>query len=281
MKSLLAAPRVLTSLAVASFALLVTSAIWNRPHDLQVLMLALLAMTALGALASPVWFGALATLIATFGLYLLVLVTLGNTALLTVENAVGAGALLLSAVWFWLLSRQIYRIEYDATRQRALVDSLTIYDQQTGAIRAGHLVELLTYEVARARRYNEPLTVAAVQLEDPPRDGPTARDMRRKLSALFLAKLRTVDRVGFGMENECLLLLPNTSQEQADLVAGRLVHMVYEQLAVNIIIGLATFPEDGAGSETLLHEAHAALEFGHLNSIPVVSPRLFGREQQA
>ncbi|HBY97890.1 MAG TPA: hypothetical protein DEP84_28780 [Chloroflexi bacterium] len=98
--------------------------------------------------------------------------------------------------------------------------------------------------------------------------------MNRNLTRLILATVRTVDRVGQGSGGEWLLLLPNTDRSGAQTLANRLVRLAADQQGVTITVGVATFPDDGADSQTLLDEAEAAQDFARMNAIPVVSRAL-------
>lgn len=273
-------PRVLTSLGVTGFAALVAAAIWNRPSDIQFLMLALLTMTALGAVTNPHWLVTLGALGGALVLYGAVWVLSGSATITMPEGLLGICLLVATALGAWSLSRGLRGTEQRLVHQAQLIDDLTLYDQQTGAVRASHIQQLLNYEIIRARRYNEPLTVAVIQMSnEQPRKTPgntaTEKELRKKVTELFLNKLRAVDRVGYSPSVEWVLLLPNTPRTGGETLAVRLIHMVSEQLGANVIIGQATFPEDGSDSDSLMEEARAAIEFGRMNGMSMVSQALF------
>jgi GGDEF domain-containing protein len=280
-------PRVLTSLGVTGFAAIMTAAIWNRPSDVQILMLALLTMTALGAVSHPHWLVSLCTLGAALALYCLVWMMSGSSpSKFSVEQgALGICLLVVTALGAWSLSRGLRSTERHLVRQAQLIEDLTVYDQNTGAVRAAHTQQIPNYEIMRARRYNEALSLAVIEIVDekgrsrkPGKSAAEAnadKEMRKRVTELFLSKLRAVDRVGYTPSMEWVVLLPNTPRAGAETLAVRLIHMVAEQLGVNIVVGLASFPEDGSDTEGLVSEARAALEFGRMNAVSMVSQTLF------
>ncbi|HST03597.1 MAG TPA: hypothetical protein VLQ48_02560 [Chloroflexia bacterium] len=273
-------PRVLTSLGVTGFAAIIAAAIWNRPSDVQFLMLALLTMTALGAVTNPHWLVSLGALCGALVLYGAVWVMGGSGGITMPEGLLGICLLVATALGAWSLSRGLRGTERRLVQQAQLIDDLTLYDQQTGAVRASHIQQLLNYEIIRARRYNEPLTVAVIQMANEQArktqgNTGTEKELRRKVTELLLNKLRAVDRVGYSPSVEWVLLLPNTPRMGGETLAVRLIHLIAEQLRANVIIGQATFPEDGSDSDSLMEEARAAIEFGRMNGMSMVSQALF------
>ncbi len=273
-------PRVLTSLGVTGFAAIIAAAIWNRPSDIQFLMLALLTMTALGAVTHPHWLVSACAAGCAITLYVTVWVVSGGATFSMQEGLLGICLLVVTALGAWSLSRGLRGTEQRLVHQAQLIEDLTIYDQQTGAVRAGHTQQILNYEIMRARRYSEPLTVSVIQMVDEQSRKPVSnmgvdKERRKKVTELFLNKLRAVDRVGYGPSLEWVLILPNTPRTGAETLAVRLIHMVAEQIGVTILVGLASFPEDGSDTESLMNEARAALEFGRMNAVSMVSQSLF------
>jgi len=89
------------------------------------------------------------------------------------------------------------------------------------------------------------------------------------LSKLLIAGLRKTDvAVRYGGE-EFVLLLPETSKENAFALAGTIREKIaahpfpgretQPQGKVTVSMGIAAFPEDGSDSSTLLHRADEAL----------------------
>jgi hypothetical protein len=74
---------------------------------------------------------------------------------------------------------------------------------------------------------------------------------------------------------EWVVLMPNTPRAGAEALAVRLIQAAAEQLKVNIVVGLAGFPDEGSDAEELMNEARAALEFGLMNAVSMVSQTLF------
>lgn len=153
-----------------------------------------------------------------------------------------------------------------AARQR---DALT--DALTGAFNRRWLEEMLPRFVQRAQVAQRPFTLAMLDLDHFKRYNDTwghagGDAALRATAGLLRTQLRPSDQVArYGGEEFCLLL-PDTSIEQARLVADRLIaatakHPVSADPplpAVSFSLGLATLSQS-QGAEELLKSADAAL----------------------
>jgi hypothetical protein len=132
-------------------------------------------------------------------------------------------------------------------------------------------------EISRARRYQHPLSVIAIELEtDPlPLRNKSLRDpgRKRKLSEMYLMHteqldfillgailrdaLRESDMVTFdGKTNKFYLILPETSKKEAKAALIRLNSLVFQQTSLTRLRqGISTFPENGIIAEDLFSGA--------------------------
>jgi diguanylate cyclase (GGDEF)-like protein/putative nucleotidyltransferase with HDIG domain len=174
--------------------------------------------------------------------------------------------LLLSAVAPLLL---IHRsLSVPALQEEARVDP------KTGLFNARHFAAELREELARAARFERPMSVIMADL-DLLRDinnsyGHLAGDAVLKgISDVFRTQLRPYDvPARFGGE-EFAILLPETSPETALEIAERIRRAVAEHLfevetssepiRATISLGVAGYPKDGADSNELIHQADLAV----------------------
>jgi diguanylate cyclase (GGDEF)-like protein/putative nucleotidyltransferase with HDIG domain len=146
-------------------------------------------------------------------------------------------------------------------------------DPKTGLFNARHFSAVLTEELARAGRFERPLSLIMADL-DLLRDvnntyGHLAGDAVLKgVADVFREQLRHYDvPARFGGE-EFSILLPETSAEQALEIADRIRKAVatrtfgadgHGPIGVTISVGVATFPKDAADPNALIHEADLAV----------------------
>ena len=147
-------------------------------------------------------------------------------------------------------------------------------DPKTGLFNARHFSTLLRAELAHAERFSRPASVVMADL-DLLRDinnsyGHLAGDtVLAGIAKVFQTDLREYDvPARFGGE-EFAILLPETSREDALLVAERIratvaaqvfeVHTSGEPIGATISMGVATFPEDGTDPNELVHRADLAV----------------------
>ncbi|MCZ7572153.1 MAG: diguanylate cyclase [Ardenticatenaceae bacterium] len=279
MNKLFTSTRIIVVFALVMFEVVALLGIWRQPAETQILMLTLFIMVVVSALAYPNRILSAVTFGAAVAMYGLVVSVSEARVGVPIEIARGGLLLAIATLAAWGLSRHLEAVEQAFIRQTTLIEELSVYDPETGAIRASHFYPFINQEVDRARRYRLPFSIAIVQLvaeEDAllGSDQRSGHELNRNLTRLILATVRTVDRVGQGSGGEWLLLLPNTDRSGAQTLANRLVRLAADQQGVTITVGVATFPDDGADSQTLLDEAEAAQDFARMNAIPVVSRAL-------
>jgi len=147
-------------------------------------------------------------------------------------------------------------------------------DPKTGLFNARHFALTLNEELARAERFERPLSLIMADL-DLLRDinntyGHLAGDaVLQGIAEVFRAQLRHYDvPARFGGE-EFAILLPETPPEQAFEIAERIrravgasafdVETSSEPIRATVSIGVAAFPRDGADANELIHQADLAV----------------------
>jgi diguanylate cyclase (GGDEF)-like protein/putative nucleotidyltransferase with HDIG domain len=147
-------------------------------------------------------------------------------------------------------------------------------DPKTGLFNARHFAHQLREELARAARFERPMSVIMADL-DLLRDinnsyGHLAGDAVLKgIADIFRSQLRPYDvPARFGGE-EFAILLPETSPETALEIAERIRRAVAEHpfevetssdpIRATVSLGVAGFPKDGADSNELIHQADLAV----------------------
>jgi diguanylate cyclase (GGDEF)-like protein/putative nucleotidyltransferase with HDIG domain len=147
-------------------------------------------------------------------------------------------------------------------------------DPKTGLYNARHFAAQLREELARADRFDRPMSIVMADL-DLLRDinnsyGHLAGDAVLKgIATIFMNQLRHYDvPARFGGE-EFAILLPETSPEQALEIAERIrrtvsetrfdVETSSEPIRATVSLGVAGYPKDGSDANELIHQADLAV----------------------
>jgi diguanylate cyclase (GGDEF)-like protein len=137
------------------------------------------------------------------------------------------------------------------------------------------LDRLAVHEMTRARRYERPLSLLLIGIEDwsslvAERGRKTAFDQLSKLATRVRRVLRDVDAIGLGGDGRLVVLLPETPLDGAQVVAVRIQQAALEDVGLKTRIGAAVFPDDAVTVEALLQEADAALDLARLEGVGIV-----------
>ncbi|MEP7360632.1 MAG: diguanylate cyclase [Chloroflexota bacterium] len=146
-------------------------------------------------------------------------------------------------------------------------------DSVTGVHNHRYLQERLHQEIARAVRRHSQLAVLMMDLDKfkqvNDRYGHADGDgVLHNIGATILAEVRGNDVVARYGGDEFMVLMPDTTAEQAQMVAQRIVRGILNrrhalsdgaQVSVGVSAGLAMFPADGRTTAQLLATADAAM----------------------
>jgi diguanylate cyclase (GGDEF)-like protein len=150
---------------------------------------------------------------------------------------------------------------------------MALRDTLTGLYNRRYLHQILDYEINRARRYNQPLSVVFIDLDRFKQindtHGHAMGDKILRQVALRLCELfRTTDVLGRYAGDEFLAVLPNTPPSGVMILAERILDALkdYEMMVrgqsvrASVSIGFNTFQgEEGVGAATLIDRADKAM----------------------
>nr|WP_245258250.1 GGDEF domain-containing protein [Rhodopseudomonas palustris] len=151
------------------------------------------------------------------------------------------------------------------------IEELAELDELTGAFNRRCIMRMLDDEIARAERSATPLSLALIDLDWFKRINdsfghPTGDEVLRTFAITIFANIRSFDRFGRYGGEEFLLLLPNTSREDAHALLDRLREIVGELdwtafspgMRVTLSAGVTTMSPDET-AESVLARADSAL----------------------
>jgi diguanylate cyclase (GGDEF)-like protein/putative nucleotidyltransferase with HDIG domain len=189
--------------------------------------------------------------------------------------AITMSALVVAGAMIGVLQERIARLDRDV-RVDASTDLLNR--------RAFH--DVLDLEFERARRHDLPLSLAVVEVEGLAAYDERGRetDLLTALGELAESLARDTDGAARIAPERLAIVLPHTDREGALAVSERMLNALValferESADVQVSIGIATFPEDAASAEALLHaasQAVAAAEHLGRGRVVVYSPEIAG-----
>jgi len=153
-------------------------------------------------------------------------------------------------------------------RTQTQLEMLASYDVLTGALNARTFGDRLTEELGRNRRYNRPLAVLYVDLDDfksvNDRHGHQTGDAVLRLVAEATRRaVRLTDIVGRLGGDEFAVLMPETDGPVAEAAAARLLESIRTGFrgtpSVTASIGVVSAPNASAGPDALLRRADEAM----------------------
>lgn len=151
-----------------------------------------------------------------------------------------------------------------AERNRAVSGITKLYtrDPVTGLYAQNMMQRIMKLEITRSLRYRYPLTIISVKVDNMDlinsRGGIEAMDeTMQRLSRHILNNLRDVDIGGRFVDDTIILLLPQTAEEGANIVSGRIASNVADlsplpALPLDVTVKTAQMDEDCKGPEDLL-----------------------------
>src|SRR3989454_7178635 len=156
----------------------------------------------------------------------------------------------------------------------AKVQELTVLDDHTGLFNSRHLKRTLEQEIVRATRFGHPVSLIFFDLDHFKQVNDThghqaGSRVLAEIGRLLLGTLRSTDvPVRYGGD-EFVILLPETSKDQAMECAKRLrgeisrwkflAEETYGPLQITASLGVASFPDDARVPEELLRRADDAM----------------------
>lgn len=113
---------------------------------------------------------------------------------------------------------ELHRLQEENQHLRQRVEELAITDELTGLANQRALSQMLTAQVTRSRRYQNPLSLAMVEIGLLGKQAETASpsdDLVLAISRYLRDRLRWADVIGRWDEGQFILMLPETSGDAA------------------------------------------------------------------
>lgn len=148
---------------------------------------------------------------------------------------------------------------------------LAITDGLSGLYNVRYFYDSLDKEIERTRRYSAVFSLILFDIDDFKALNDTfghqaGDEVLRAVSSIFKGASRKADMVARYGGEEFILMLPNTSKEEAAAIAGRLKELIEdsdyiegEKVKITLSGGIASFPEDAPDAKTLLYAADMAM----------------------
>jgi diguanylate cyclase (GGDEF)-like protein len=160
-------------------------------------------------------------------------------------------------------------IAIDNARSVERIQELTVTDDCTGLFNARHLYKTLDSEVYRSARFGYEFSVIFLDLDRFKQVNDTnghlvGSKLLREVGQLIKQHLRLIDFAFRYGGDEFVILLPQTTKEQATIACRRILevmrahHFLKEEglnLKLRASFGLATYPSDAASAHELIRQA--------------------------
>lgn len=160
-----------------------------------------------------------------------------------------------------------YRAEIKELEEKILLDKLT------GLYTCRYFITALRDEIDRAKRYGDKFTVVTFKIAEVGERGSLSRKIMSKLGDVFKAEVRIVDVAALTDAMEISALLPETTQEGANVFVKRLrekINAAFAEMGVDLpskegaTVVIYVFPEDEGKLEDLLAEYAGRIEVEHI-----------------
>lgn len=181
-----------------------------------------------------------------------------------------------------LISRQISSGLREVER---LVDEITSGYVGKPAKSFSEAQDIIYRELRRARHHQRPLSVVTLKIDEksvnlalPKIIAEVQKAMMNEYVLAGVTRILAQNVSDFGTiarrDNYFVVVLPETSNQEAPEVAAKLEKIVYDNLKVNLLSGTASFPEEAVTFEALVNLATKAADDKELNTINyIVEPK--------
>jgi diguanylate cyclase (GGDEF)-like protein len=183
----------------------------------------------------------------------------------------GIGRCMFLGIYSSAMRQSLYKRGLKLKEAYRRIEELAELDELTGSYNRRCIMRALDEELARAQRLNNPCSVALIDLDwfkriNDAYGHPTGDEVLRTFAITMFANIRSIDKFGRYGGEEFLLLLPDTSEQQAAGMMDRLRLIISELdwsafstgMQVTISAGIATLRRDES-TDILLARADRAL----------------------
>jgi len=149
---------------------------------------------------------------------------------------------------------------------------ISITDSLTGLYNRKHLMETLDKEVARSQRHDHTFALLVIDIDHFKKYNDTyghlaGDEVLRILASVFKDSIRSCDYAARYGGEEFIVILPEIGPEEGVQAAERIRNMAAEEkfagkkkrVKVTVSVGVASYPQSGEDSESIIREADAAL----------------------
>ena len=201
------------------------------------------------------------------GIYLVILEVIDRTpSTRELEYPVIVLEFLLLELGVWIA----YRLAIQISQSESFLDALALgaFPSRASGIDQEH--QRIKIEFARSRRYVRPLSLVTIETES--EDQKSMRellkniqsDLNHRFKAARVGQIiddfvRQTDLILKDQRGRFAILCPETDRENAIMMAQRISRAVHERADINILWGVATFPDDALAFDDLLHKSREQL----------------------
>lgn len=152
------------------------------------------------------------------------------------------------------------------------LEILSVTDSLTGLYNRKHLMESLTKEIGRSKRYERPFALLIVDIDHFKKFNDTyghlaGDEVLRKMGNVFRESIRGCDYAARYGGEEFVIFMPEIGQDDGVTAAERIRASVAKEkidanghpVTVTISVGVASFPEHGDDAQAIISKADAAL----------------------
>jgi len=177
-------------------------------------------------------------------------------------------------------AKEILMREHEVRRElESKVGSTTLeevgqrYNPFTGVFTESTVKEILEIEISRTRRYQRPLSLLCVKVDDfdtiKEQSAMRPEKMLDILSDAFLEALRREDMLGHSGDDGFFVILPETGRYASYVVGERLRHLVEvlslanagEDISLTVSVGISAYQDQGnATAESFIQQALEAVD---------------------
>jgi diguanylate cyclase (GGDEF)-like protein len=149
---------------------------------------------------------------------------------------------------------------------------ISITDSLTGLYNRKHLMETLDKEVSRCQRHSQAFSLMVIDIDHFKKYNDTyghlaGDEVLRRLASIFRESVRNSDYAARYGGEEFIIMLPQIGPEQGVEAAERIRHKVAEEkfagegepISVTISVGVASYPDNGEDTESVIRKADEAL----------------------
>lgn len=145
--------------------------------------------------------------------------------------------------------------------------SLSHLDELTGLYNFRHLVSSLKKEAERHLRYNHPLSIAMIDIDNfkdynDSQGHEEGNELLIRLAHTFRHNTRNCDIITRYGGEEFVIIFPETPLTEAVVVTRRILKTVESSLEISVTIGLASLPNDSRDYKELIRLADKAMYWG-------------------